>query len=117
MDLALNNLYRLICHKTKQNQTKPITRVGLLIVLANHYTTGGAYTKAEVIDNWNVFQSLVFPVRRISDRQHDEIKKKENWLSHSWNIFVWIYYYLSSDVWIHTACMFQNAFRLLKHIT
>ena len=23
MDLALNNLYRLICHKTKPNQTKP----------------------------------------------------------------------------------------------
>ena len=23
MDLALNNLQRLICHKTKQNQTKP----------------------------------------------------------------------------------------------
>ena len=25
MDLALNNLQRLICHKTKQNQTKPLT--------------------------------------------------------------------------------------------
>ena len=24
MDLALNNLQRLICHKTKPNQTKPI---------------------------------------------------------------------------------------------
>ena len=23
MDLALNNLQRLICHKTKENQTKP----------------------------------------------------------------------------------------------
>ena len=27
MDLALNNLYWLICHKTKPNQTKPISIV------------------------------------------------------------------------------------------
>ena len=33
MDVALNNLQRLICHKTKPNQTKPIKNIFIILLL------------------------------------------------------------------------------------
>ena len=37
MDLVLNDLYRLICHKTKPNQTKDISFQEIIFLKANFF--------------------------------------------------------------------------------
>ena len=71
MDLALNNLQRLICHKTKPNQTKmphTLVRKPCLkppMMMENAITQAQSATQFP-IDLYNHFNSPQFPVFSLS---------------------------------------------------
>ena len=58
MDLALNNLKRLICHKNPTNQsTHPNSQNPIHLSIQPHKLTGGVVPRAKVL-NYNIITSI-----------------------------------------------------------
>ena len=77
MDLALNNLQKLICHKTKPNQTERVSR--------NFNITMGAYDGAKICEL--VGGLLLHNLNNIIDPfQDDELIIVDTWTSRKDNV-------------------------------
>ena len=64
MDLVLNNLQRLICHKTQQNQTKPNHSKGIDIALVADNVASRSYMEGDAVWVKNTYGKMHDVVQR-----------------------------------------------------